>query len=129
MTQTDVVKIWLDGAIDALETAEVLLSSKKYNHALFFGQLYLEKLLKATTYHTTDNHPLFTHDLSLLARKSGITISDNQLTQLDEITSFNVSGRYQEHKHAIYQKATPEYTTQWMTNIKELGNYFNSLIK
>lgn len=124
MTQTQVVQLWLSGAQEALETAELIFRSKKYNHALFFGQLYLEKLLKGLTYHLLDDHPVFTHNLVLLAEKAGIKLDDKQKEELREISAFNISARYPEDKREMYNKATPEYTASLLDKIRKLGNYF-----
>lgn len=128
MTQRDVVALWVEGAEDAWDTAQQLMSVKKYHHAIFFAQLYLEKLLKAVHYHLKDDHPLYTHNLVLLSEKCGIPLTTEQMDQLEEITSFNVSARYPEHKRDIYNKATFDYSRQWLGIVEKLGNYFNTYL-
>jgi HEPN domain-containing protein len=128
MTKVEIVQIWLMGADDAWDTAQTLFSAKKYHHALFFAQLYLEKLLKALTYHLKDDHPVYTHDLTLLANRCEIKLTAEQMDQLDEITSFNVSARYPEHKQKIYQKATLEYSGKWMSLITAIGDYLKTYL-
>jgi HEPN domain-containing protein len=128
MTQIDTVKIWREGADDAWDTAQQLMVLKKNHHALFFAQLYLEKLLKALTYHLKDDHPLFTHDLVLLVKKLEIQVSPEQVEDLRETSKFNVSARYDEIKRQLYKKATPEFTKIWMQKVKELADYFISMI-
>ncbi len=129
MTQTEAVQIWLTGAKEALETAELLFISKKYNHALFFGQLYLEKLLKGLTYHLKDDHPIFTHNLVLLAEKAGIKLDEKQKEELREISGFNISARYPEDKREIYNRATPEYTIKLLDKVRKLASYFKTYLK
>ena len=128
MTQTDTVKIWMVGADDAWDTAQKLLTLKKNHHALFFSQLYLEKLLKALTYHLIDDHPLYTHDLVLLVKKLNLKISPEQIEDLREISKFNVTARYDEIKRELYKKATPEFTKIWIEKVKFLASYFRSLL-
>lgn len=128
MTQTEVIKTWLEGADDAWDTAQKLFSVQKHHHALFFAQLYLEKLLKALTYHLKDDHPIFTHDLVLLAERLELPISPEQIEDLREISKFNVSARYDELKRELYRKATPEFTSTWMRKTDDLANYFKSKI-
>lgn len=128
MTQAEAVKTWLEGADDAWDTAQKLFSVQKYHHALFFAQLYLEKLLKALTYHLKDNHPVFTHDLVLLTERLNLPISPEQIEDLREISKFNVSARYDELKRELYRKATPEFTSIWMRKTDNLADYFKSKI-
>ncbi len=113
MTQEAAIKIWVDGSIDATDTAQKLFDSKKYNHSLFFLHLAIEKILKAIFIHKYDTAPPYTHDLIVLAEKCGLDISEEQKIQLSEISEFNVTARYEEYKYKMYKKATPEYTAQW----------------
>lgn len=113
MTQEAAIKIWIDGSIDAKDTAQKLFDSKKFNHSLFFLHLALEKLLKAIFIHKFDAAPPYTHDLVILAEKCEINITEEQKIQLVEISEFNVTARYEEYKYKMYKKATPEYTAQW----------------
>lgn len=129
MTQIQVVQIWLSGAEEALETAELIFTSKKYDHALFFGELYLEKLLKGLTYHLKDDHPIHTHNLVLLCRNIGISITPKQDKELKEISSFNVTARYPDDKQALYRKATPDFANEWFEKIKEYGRYFKTYLQ
>jgi hypothetical protein len=45
-----------------------------------------------------------------------------------EVTSYNIRGRYPDFKHALQNKATPEYTIEQISRIKEFGQWLNSLI-
>lgn len=128
MTQTQAVQIWLNGAEEALTTALVLFQSKRHDHCLFFGQLYLEKLLKALTYHLIDDHPIPTHNLVQLCEKVNISLSENQKKELREISFFNTTTRYPEEKLALYKKATSEFTVTWFKKIEGYGNYFKSYL-
>lgn len=114
MTQEAAIKIWVDGANDALDTANKLFNSKKYHHALFFLHLALEKILKALYISIKDEAPPYIHNLKQISEIAGLELSDTEINQLDQISEFNVSTRYEEHKYKIYKKATKEYTTEWM---------------
>ena len=81
MTQQESIKIWIDGYKDALDTAQKLFASKKFNHSLFFLHLALEKLFKAIYVSKKDEAPPYTHDLIILAEKCSIDISKDQKTQ------------------------------------------------
>jgi len=113
MTQQEAMDIWIEGYKDALDTAQKLFSSKKFNHSLFFLHLALEKILKAVYIFKKDEAPPYTHDLVTLAEKCLINMSNEEKVQLTEISEFNVSARYEDYKLQMYKKATEEYTTLW----------------
>jgi len=66
---------WFAGYKDAFLTAEKLYETKRYHHALFFGHLALEKILKAVVDKQTKEQAAATHDLVKLARDTGLEIS------------------------------------------------------
>jgi len=66
---------WFAGYKDALLTAEKLYEAKRYHHALFFGHLALEKILKAVVVKQTKEHAPVTHDLVKLARDTELDIN------------------------------------------------------
>ncbi len=123
MTQEMAVKIWVDGAVDALDTCDKLFKSKKYHHALFFLHLALEKIIKALYISKKDSSPPYIHNLKQIAESIEIDLNEEELDQLDVISEFNVSGRYEEYKYKIYKKATKEYTEVWM----DIGKKFYKL--
>jgi HEPN domain-containing protein len=105
---------WRAGAQDALDTAQKLYESKKFHHALFFCHLAVEKALKAKYIAVHNEMPPYTHDVLLLASRSGTNFSQEQLRALAELNTFNVSARYEEDKLELYNKATPEYARHWI---------------
>lgn len=120
MTQEKAVKIWVDGAIDALDTCDKLFKSKKYHHALFFLHLALEKIVKALYISKLDTSPPYTHDLKELIVSTEANTEKEELEQLGEITKYNVSARYDDYKYKIYKLATKEYTSEWISIGKKL---------
>lgn len=120
MTQEKAVKIWVDGAIDALDTCDKLFKSKKYHHALFFLHLALEKIIKALYISKLDTSPPYTHDLKELIVSIESNVEKEELEQLGEITKYNVSARYDDYKYKIYKLATKEYTLEWIKIGKKL---------
>lgn len=120
MTQEKAVKIWIDGAVDALDTCDKLFKSKKYHHALFFLHLALEKIIKALYISKLDESPPYIHNLKQLVKVAKIKVSKVELKKLDEISEFNVSARYDDYKYKIYKRATLEYTKKWLKIGKKL---------
>jgi HEPN domain-containing protein len=128
MSKKESVNIWVEGANDALDSAYKLVESKKYHHALFFLHLALEKILKALYISTKDEAPPYIHNLKQIAQHAGFELNEEELLQLDEISEFNVSARYDEYKYKIYKRATKEYTEKWMKIGEDLYNRFKNLI-
>lgn len=119
-----VSQFWLENANEDWEFAQDILKSEKQLHnALFFGQMALEKTLKALHYHKQNNHPLYIHDLVVLAERAGLVLTDEWVDDLKIITGFNVSARYVEYKQKVRKIATKEYVDLWMNKISEIRDY------
>ncbi len=129
MSQEEAVKYWVDSAQDDWDVVQSLLKSAKYNHALFFLQLALEKLIKAVHISQKDESPLYVHNLVLLAQKAGIEFSEEELADLKEISSFNVSARYDSYKRDFYKKATHDFAIEWMKSGENLKIKLTNLLK
>lgn len=120
MTQEMAVKIWVDGAVDALDTCDKLFESKKYHHALFFLHLALEKIIKALYISKLDESPPYIHDLKELMVLTKVDIEKEEFKQLEEISKYNVSARYDDYKYKIFKLATKEYASEWIKIGKKL---------
>ena len=114
MKLADVVRRWYDGAEESWEVVIQLFTTKKYQFALFFLHLTLEKILKGLYLNKFSEPSSYTHDLKKLTVAIGVSLSEKELQELEEISSFNVSARYEEYKSMIYKKATREYTMKWI---------------
>ncbi|MEK7119194.1 MAG: DNA-binding protein, partial [Patescibacteria group bacterium] len=65
-----------------------------------------------------------------LSRRAEIEIPESQLTDLNEISSFNISARYDDYKKNFYKKANKEYADIWIkkaTTIRKLLITFFSI--
>ena len=62
----------------------------------------------------------FTHDLTKLAKITGLNFSEDQLDSLDTITTFHLNARYDSFKKAFYQKCTYNFTKEWIDKIETL---------
>ena len=129
MSQQEAIKYWVASAREDWEVAQSLLKSAKYNHALFFLQLTLEKLIKAVHISKRDEPPLYVHNLVLLAQKASIKFSEEEVIDLKEISSFNISTRYDSYKRDFYKKATREFATKWMKRGEILKEIITNYLK
>ena len=79
--------------------------------------------MKAAIVKKTHEHAPFIHDLRRLAKQTDLNFSQNQLSWLDTITTFNMNARYDSYKNEFYKKCTFEYANEWIKNIKELTEW------
>lgn len=126
MDSTKVVTYWLEGAEEASDTAQELYKSRKYNFALFFAHLALEKTLKALVVSQSKSHAIPTHDLILLIKKTKLPTDDKLLEKLAEINKFNIRARYDDYKREFYKLATKEYTKKWLDDCVKIINSVKS---
>jgi len=108
------VDYWLKASQEKFDTAQKLFALEKFSDALFFLHLSIEKLLKAIYLKKKNEAAPFIHDLVRLAEGTGLDIDEETKSQLVEISTFNIAGRYDDYKYNFYKKATGEYTKTWM---------------
>ncbi len=125
----EAAEYWLKSSQDDLDTAQKLFNLKKYNHALFFLHLTLEKIIKGVYLLKKNEAPPLIHDLVILAEKAEIETSQIKKEELVEISTFNIAARYDDYKLKFYKKATKEYSQKWFKNGEKLFNKFKELIK
>ena len=89
------------------------------------------KLLKALYSKNNKGAPYApkTHDLLYLAEKLNIELTEEQEITLNEITTFNLSTRYDDYKREFYNKCTDEYTEEQINKIKEVKTWLEIMLK
>ena len=125
----DIEKIcnhWITTSDNDFSTMLNLYNSKDYHWALFVGHIVIERLIKAAVVKNTKDNAPFTHDLRRLSQLSQIAFKDEHIIRLDTITTFNINARYDSYKQAFYKKCTPEFTSEWISNIKELREWIKA---
>ncbi len=118
-----IVEFWVETSDDDFKTMANLFKTKDFHWALFIGHLVLEKLMKACVVKQTLKNATFTHDLTKLAKITGLNFSEDQLDSLDTITTFHLNARYDSFKKAFYQKCTYKYTKEWIDKIETLRSW------
>lgn len=127
MTAAKMVEYWLVSAQRDMHTIRALYASGDYHWCLFFWQLKLEKLLKAVLANKDKEVP-FTHNLTILARKAGFTLSQSQTNELNKISAFNLEARYDDYKFSFYKQATKKFTDEWLTICKRWENGIRKML-
>lgn len=115
-----IINFWIAGSDDDFETMLAMLDAKKFSWSLFLGHLVIEKLLKAYFVKINKEFPPYVHNLLRLAIDSKIEISDDLKYKLTTISAFNLNARYDDYKRSFQAKCTPEFTFEWIANIKDL---------
>lgn len=130
MNNIDLMNYWIDSSNNDYEAMNVLFSSKKYTWSLFVGQLVIEKLLKAlyAKKNKSTPHAPKSHDLSFLASKMSLTLTEEQEILLNTITRFNIDGRYDDYKNSFYNLCNEEYTENSINSINEIRDWLIELL-
>lgn len=93
--------------------------------------MVIEKLLKALYAKNNKGAPYApkTHDLLYLAEKLNLKLTEEQEVTLNEITTFNLSTRYDDYKRAFYNKCTDEYTKEQIIKLEEVKLWLEKILE
>ena len=128
MNVEEIVQYWLESAEDDWPVIQHLVESGDYRHALFFGHLYLEKLLKALVVRATESHAPRTHNLLFLAERADLDLSEETSDLLLRVTGKSIDTRYPEAP-GQEEKYTKNYVKNELQEIKEVGEWLKSRLK
>ena len=131
MNNVDLMNYWIKSSDKDYEVMLDLKEKNRNTYCLFFGQMVIEKLLKALYAKNNKEAPYApkTHDLLYLAEKLNLELTEEQEVILNEITTFNLSTRYDDYKRAFYNKCTDEYTEEQINKIKEVKAWLEIMLK
>jgi HEPN domain-containing protein len=129
MDVSEIVRYWLATAADDLVAARHLFESQDYTHALFFGHLYLEKLLKAQVVRQTHQHAPLSHNLRYLAEKGELDLTQAQGSFLARVTEYSIKARYPDMDLEFRRQCTRDLCHAELTQIKEFGTWIEQTIQ
>ena len=131
MDNIDLMNYWIESADEDYNVMLDLKEKNRNTYCLFFWQMVIEKVLKALYAKNNKGAPYApkTHDLLYLAEKLNIELTEEQEITLNEITTFNLSTRYDDYKRAFYNKCTDEYTEEQINKIKEVKSWLEIMLK
>ena len=118
MNKDDKITYWLKIAEEDWRVANHLFEKGDYSYALFFGDLTVEKILKALYIDKQNETPPFSHNLVYLSEKSGIELHEDNLELLEEISDYNLEARYPDDKLSFFRKCTIEFTENKLKQIE-----------
>lgn len=120
MEKNEIIEYWIKLAAEDYSAMLNLLKSGNYTWTLFLGHLIIEKLLKAYYAKNCDISTPFVHNLTQIAEKAGLKLSDKQKDFLDLLNTFNILARYPDYKLEFYKKCTKEYATKQIAKSRNL---------
>ena len=101
---------------------DVLFKEGRYTHSLFFGHLYLEKICKAVWIkHNHGNTPPFIHNLVKLINGIDTGLSEKDVSFLDDLNDYQLSGRYPEYTFSLQKQTTKQYSEHCIGYIQQIS--------
>jgi HEPN domain-containing protein len=129
MTPQEMVDYWLITADHSWKTAQDLFEKRDYVDALFYGHLYLEKLLKAAAVQRTQNDAPWGHKLNKIAEAANLALTSEQLDLLKRVTEYNIKTRYPDWKFEFRKKCNKKFCQTELNEIQRFGKWLRKQIK
>jgi len=95
------ISYWIEGAIDDLITAELLIQEKRVLHGLFFCHLVIEKAIKAHVVKTTLEVAPRSHNLIYLSERANLEYEEETLVFLGILMKYQLQGRYPDYNPVL----------------------------
>lgn len=119
---------WIDLARYDLTSARAMLKARRRLYVGFLCHLAIEKTLKAYWAQTKKGTPPFTHDLPLLAERTGLLAEMNERarTIMNFLGPLHLAGRYPANKARMLKLLTPAKCTWLMKETKWLHRWIRN---
>jgi HEPN domain-containing protein len=119
---------WIDLAEYDLATAKAMMDTKRYLYVGFMCHQCIEKALKGYCVFNGLRNPPYTHNLMMLADKSGLIdeLDGDQMDFFDVIQPLNIEARYPETKQKLLEVLNEERCMEIYTKTEE---FFKWIIK
>ncbi len=128
MNREEGIKYWVDIAEYDLETARVMLETKRFLYVGFMCHQVIEKILKALWVSVQNEIPPYTHNLMLLAKESKIysLLSEKQINFIQKLRPLNVESRYPEYKEKIFKSLNEKKCRDILKDTEELFQWIKA---
>ncbi len=105
-----------------METAEAMLLTRRFLYVGFMCHQSIEKILKAYWTTISNEPPIFTHSLSKLAERTGLSeeFSKGHYKIVDILEPLNIEARYPSYKERLMKSLTKERCIQIISQTNEL---------
>jgi HEPN domain-containing protein len=104
------IRYWIELAEYDLETAKVMLSSRRLLYVGFMCHQVVEKALKGHYQFSRKDTPPYTHNLIRLASQSGLyeKLDEAHKSLLDVLEPLNVEARYPTQRDQLFRSLTDD---------------------
>lgn len=128
MTINEKVKYWIEIADYDIETANAMLTSKRFLYVGFMCHQAVEKTLKAYFTKVKEDTPPFIHNLKSLANESNVyqKFSETQKDLIDELIPLNIEARYPTYKEKLLKSLSYEKCELLIKQTTELCNWIKN---
>ncbi len=124
----DKINYWTDLSDYDYETAEAMLTSKRFLYVGFMCHQTIEKIFKAFYCKVKKDIPPFSHSLSLLAKKGEFydLFDESQKDFIDQIEPLNIEARYPSYKERLLKSLSESKCTEIILETKKLQVWIKS---
>ena len=121
------IKYWFDIASYDLDTAKALLKTQRFLYVGFMCHQAIEKALKGYFTFVLNDAPPYTHNLTLLAEKSGIDkiLSETHKNLMDKLAPLNIEARYPTFKEILFKTLSYETCELLIKQTEELYQWIS----
>lgn len=104
------------------ETAKIMLSGRRFLYVGFMCHQVIEKALKAYYVSVKEETPPYTHNLTILAKKSGIysQMTEEKIDVLDILEPLNIEARYPTQKEKLLLSLNEEMCKKILRDTEDL---------
>ncbi len=127
MNTQETIQYWKEISDYDLETAKVMLDSKRYLYVGFMCHQVIEKLFKGYYLFKKNDTPPYTHNLVKLAKNGNFynEFSDEQKDFIDYLEPLNIEARYPSYKEALLKEFTKEKCKEIFDHTQELAQWIS----
>lgn len=117
----EIVAFWKEGAKESLEDADILFKNGRYVYAVYTMHLTFEKWFKSKwVERLKKSPPPKTHELIRLANEALLSLSPQELELCEELTKYNISGRYGEYRKKLFKATDKATAAEIFSQVKNL---------
>ncbi len=120
---------WVEQARYDLETARAMLAAERYLYVLFCCQQAMEKALKALILERSGEFPPRIHSLPRLAQSCGLSLEEEVVEFLAELSAFYIQTRYPEEIESLGAGIAREKAEAALGKTEETMQWLFSMLK
>ena len=119
------IKYWIDLSDYDLDTAEAMLTSKRYLYVGFMCHQTIEKAFKAYFIKLKSESAPYSHSLSYIAKQGDFyeKFTEIQKEFIDQIEPLNIEARYPSHKERLLKSLTDTKCIEIIQRTKEIQKW------